>query len=220
MAVLSNAMWRVHPGRTTEFMSVGREAKEIHERLGARAFLVQWSNAGSNSGAFGYGLLFADLAAWGRFVDALPADAAWQAWVTKNLDIPDPVATLLSQTVASDQPGFEAPDPAVPGTFVLGANGQLSTGRTTADAYRLIADVKSTLLELGAQWVRFRRVIIGGEATLTFVTTMGFANAASYGEWQMKFAADPRGQAFLQAAFGPGSALSGITQATGRVLAL
>lgn len=220
MAVLSNAIWRATPGRVTDFIQVAGQAKAIHERLGAKAFLIQWSNAGSNSGAFGYGLIFADLAAWGRFADAAATDSAWQAFQQQNLNTPNPTATLLSQSISNDLPGFEAPDAAAPGTFVLAVNAQLAAGRNAAEAVGLVTSVKPVALALGAQWMRSRRVGIGGESTLAFTTTIGFANAAAYADWQMKYTADPRGQALQQATHGPGSPFTGITHATGRVLPL
>lgn len=220
MAVLSNAMWRTIPGRAADFIKAAGEAKTIHERLGARAFAVQWSNSGANSGAIGYGLLFPDQAAWAKLVDAVGTDPAWLAFAQKYINVANPPATLLSQSVAVDQPGFEAPDPAPPGTFVFGANAQVAPGRVAADVLRLMTEIKPVVIGHGAQWMRLRRVTIGGETTLAFVTTLGFANATAYAAWQAKFSADPRGLAFQQAVYGPGSPLGPIGQATGVVLSI
>ena len=84
----------------------------------------------------------------------------------------------------------------------------------------LIADFAPVTKRLGASWVRARVVTWGGEATLTYITTQGFANAEAWGQWQLNLAADPQAQLQIQRAFGPASPFSGLVQSTGWVLPL
>ena len=217
MGVLSNTNWRVHPGRTAEFLQRAGEAKTIHERHGARVFVAQWQNAGAGSGLFAYGMLFPDIQAWGRANDALTSDKEWLAFVQANIKAPDAGAAVASQSLLSDQPGFEATDPPAPGTFLLVSGAQLAPGRSAEEVLRLAHDWKHSSAELGAQWMRFRRTVLGGEQSLSFVASYGFAGAAGYAAFMAKLA-DPGRQGLVQATFGPSSPLVNVYQASGRVL--
>ena len=218
MAILSTALWRVNPGRGADFMQAAAEAKKIHERLGARTFLMQWSNNGASSGVMGYGLLFPDLVAWGKFSDASVTDQANNAFLQQHVASANASATLLSQTVANDLPGFEATDPASPGTVVLAVSSALTPGKTTADAVALLTRWKPVALEFGAQWARARRVMLGGESSLRITVTVGFPNAAAYADWQLRFSGEQTGQELQAAVYGAGSPFTNFAHATGRVL--
>ncbi len=219
MAVLSMTNWRVHPGRTAEFLQGAAHAKAIHEKHGARVFLAQWQNAGAGTGLLGYGMLFPDIQVWGRAIDALGGDQAWQALVQQRIDTSDAGATVASQTLLSDQPGFEATEPPAPGTFILVSTASLAPGRSAEEVLRLVGDWKKASAELGAQWMRFRRTVLGGEASMSFVASYGFAGAAGYADFMAKLA-DPGRQGLLQATFGPSSPFVNVSQASGRVLPL
>ena len=219
MAVLSMTNWRVHPGRTAEFLQGAAQAKAIHERHGARVFLAQWQNAGTGTGLLGYGMLFADIQAWGGAVDALGGDQAWMSLVQQRIDAADAGATLASQSLLSDQPGFEATEPPSPGTFLLVSGGTLAPGRSAEEVLRVAHDWKNVSADLGAQWMRFRRTILGGEQSMRFTASYGFAGAAGYAAFIAKLA-DPGRQGLLQATFGPSSPLVNVSQASGRVLPL
>jgi hypothetical protein len=220
MSVLQTTQWRANPGRAADFIKLAGEAKKIHERLGVRATLVSWTNAGSNTGTFGYGLLSADFPAWGGFADAAAADAEWTAWSQKNVGTAEPAATLLSQLTAVDQPGFETAAPPTPGSVISLSRSQLAPGRSAEEVLRLAAEYRTIALALGAQSVQVRRVIYGGEASLAFTVATLFESTAALGIWQTKLAADGGGRAFIQAAFGPASPLVGSVQQTGRVISL
>lgn len=218
MAVLSNTMWRANPGKGQQLFEAASSARTIHERHGAKCFMVQWSSAGSFTGTFGYGMLFSDLVAWGRFNDSIAGDADWQNWMQKYYIPAETPATLLTQATATDLPGFEAPDAAEVGTFVLAINGKLAAGRTVAEVTQLACEVKPVALELGARWMRFRRVGAGGEATGAFAATFGFQNAEQYAQWQARYSSDPRGILFTERSFGPSSPFSDLTMSVGRVV--
>jgi hypothetical protein len=220
MAVLQSSFWRVTPGANAEFMQAAGEAKKIHQRMGAEVAMVSWSSAGSLSGTIAYGLNHADLGAWARFSDSGLQDAEWQAWIAKFMGSATPMATLLSQTTASDQPGFDSPGVPAPGSFMLVVQAQLAAGHTTADALSLLGDVTSLATEHGADSTRVLRVGSGGESTLRFSSLFGFANAQAYADWQVKYVTDPRGAALNERAFGPGSPFTGQAMLQGRVLAI
>lgn len=219
MGVLSMTNWRVQPGRTAEFVQGAAEAKALHERHGARVFLAQWQNAGARTGLLGYGMLFTDIQAWGRATDALGGDQAWLAFVQQRIDAADAGATLVSQSLNSDQPGFEAAEHPAPGTFILVSSSHLAPGRSAEEVLRLAHDWKQASADLGAQWMRYRRTILGGEQSLSFVASYGFAGAASYAAFIAKLA-EPARQGLMQASFGPSSPLVNFSQASGRVLPL
>ena len=220
MSILQTTQWRVTPGRGADFIALAGEAKKIHERLGGRATLINWTNAGSSTGTFSYGLLFPDFATWGRFADAAAADAEWLAFSQKNLGTATPVAKLVSQGTASDQPGFDTAAPPTPGNVISLSRSQLAPGRSVEEVQRLVAEYKTLATAFGAQSVQFRRVIYGGETSLALSVATLFESSAALGVWQTKLATDGAARAFLQAAFGPSSPLVGIVQQTGRVLPL
>jgi hypothetical protein len=220
MAVLSSTFWRINPGANAEFMQAASEAKRIHQRMGAEVALVSWSSAGSLTGSLAYGMNFADLAAWARFSDSALQDAEWQAWVAQNLGSASPTGTMLSQTTATDLPGFDAPAIPAPGSFMLVAMGHLAAGHTAAEVQSLVTEVAALATEHGAGSVRALRVGAGGENTLRFSTIFGFEDAQAYADWQMKYLSDPRGAAANERVFGPGSPLANQSMMYGRVLPL
>ena len=218
MSILQTTQGRVIPGRTAEFLKLAGEAKKIHERLGGRATLINWSSAGSSTGTFGYGLVSPDFPAWGRFADAVSGDAEWLAWSQKNLGTADPSATLISQGTSADQPGFDSTAPLAPGSVISATTSQLVPGRSAEEVLKLAAEYKTIALALGAKMVSVRRVIYGGETSLSYTVVTVFENAAALGDWQVKLASDAGGRAFIQAAFGPTSPFTGISQRIGRAL--
>lgn len=220
MAVLSNTMWRAHPGKLAAMMEAASTAKVIHERLGARCFMVQWSSAGSLTGAAGYGMLFDDMVAWGRFNDHIGNDSEWQSWMAKYYLPAETPATLLAQATATDVPGFEAAEPAEVGTFVVAISGKLGPGRGAAEAVQLACDIRPVALEHGAKWMRFRRVGAGGEASLQFVATLGFAGAEDFGKWQASYNSDPRAALLTERSFGLASPYTDVSMSVGRVVPL
>ncbi len=98
MAVVSVDTWRPLPGRLPEFLSIGSEAKKIHERLGARVRVLR-AGAGPRPGTITYILEFDDMVKYGEFAVKLETDQEWQALGAKIGEAP---AELVEQGLASD----------------------------------------------------------------------------------------------------------------------
>lgn len=216
---MSYTSWRVTPGRTQDFLKPVGRGKSIHESLGAQAILASFGNAGSATGVYGYGLLFPDLPAWGAFSDALIKNPDWLQLVNQHVDTPSPAATVVSQQVFVDQPGFETTRPE-PGTFVVSYAFQQTASARAADVLSLSAENRDLWLKHGALAVSFQRAFIGGELTLNYSLVIAFPSAEAYANCWQSYSADSKTQDLLERTFGPGSPLMGLRAATGRVLAI
>lgn len=105
MSVSSVVIWATRPGRAPEFLATAAKAKSIHERLGGKVRLRQILFGGPSSQQFAYSIEFADMTAFATFSDKMQADPEWNAlWTAANTS--DPTATLVSQSLAADVPGF------------------------------------------------------------------------------------------------------------------
>ena len=219
MSVTTYTAWRVHPGRTADFLKVVKAGQSIHARHGARGVLAAHANAGPASGSYTYGLLFPDLASWGSWSEALRSDEEWQALLRSEVQSLNSPAAMVSQHMAADQPGFEIEEPA-PGSFLYTQVFRLAPGRTSAEVMSLASDVKALSLEHGAAAVTLQRITAGGDLTLSYLAIYTFASAIAYAEWQVRYASDPRGQALIERAFGPDSPITGMTSSHARVIGL
>jgi hypothetical protein len=98
MALAQVAAWRPHPGRYEDFIKVCHEARKIQKGLGAEVRIWQ-SQVGSNAGTVLYVIQHADGAAYGKFIDKLNAEPAWQQLVASFQKNPpaEPVESSLIQ---------------------------------------------------------------------------------------------------------------------------
>ena len=88
-----------------EFLASAAKAKAIHERLGGKVRLRQIVFGGPSSQQFAYTIEYADMKAFAAFSDKMQSDPEWLAfWTAANNT--DPTATLVSQSLATDVPGF------------------------------------------------------------------------------------------------------------------
>lgn len=68
--------WKPAAGKAVAMLENMAEAKAIHERLGALVYVTQCT-AGELAGTIAYMTVFPSGTAFGAFIDALSADAAW-----------------------------------------------------------------------------------------------------------------------------------------------
>ena len=80
MAIAQVGYWRSRPGRFEDTIKVCKEARKIHERLGAQVRVLQ-TQLGSDAGTVTYVIEHADGAAYGQFIDKLNGDGQWQQLV-------------------------------------------------------------------------------------------------------------------------------------------
>ena len=102
MTVATITQWRPTQGRQQELLASVARAKQIHERLGARVRVWQSTMAGPNAGLLSYVMEFDDLAAYARTVEQLQTDGEWQTFVREVLQAADPVATMVSNGMATE----------------------------------------------------------------------------------------------------------------------
>ena len=105
MAVSTVTIWQASPGRTGDFLATAAKAKGIHQRLGGTVRLRQITVGGPNSLHFVYTIEHKDMAAYASFSDKSNADAEWLALIAGAMTA-DPSATLVSQSLTTDVPGF------------------------------------------------------------------------------------------------------------------
>ena len=106
MAVTSLTLWAVRPGKAAEFAANVAQAKAIHTRLGGTVRVRQILFGGPSSHQFAYSIEVADMTAFAKFSDGMASDAEWQKFWMGVSAQPDPSATLVSQSLAQDVPGF------------------------------------------------------------------------------------------------------------------
>lgn len=215
MAVLFYTAWRVHPGRTQDFFTAAGEAKQIHERLGAKVRVSSWYNAGTGTGTYGYGMVFPDMEAWGRCQDAYPTDTAWLGWVQKHYDTPNVPSVLTGQYTASEIPGFEFYDAVEPGMFVWARGMTIAPDTSEEDYLASAAEMKVLALRHGARTVGLARITIGGEYTGMRQAVISFGSATEFGQFANKLNADRSADAARARAERVGT---GIMDVTGTIL--
>jgi hypothetical protein len=104
VAVATVTQWRITQGRRQDFLAASQQAKKIHERLGGRVHLWGATLAGPNSALASYVIEHDDFQSYARFTEKLAADAEWQAFFATTVNHPDPVATLVSNSLATEIP--------------------------------------------------------------------------------------------------------------------
>ena len=119
MAVRQISQWQPVAGRVGDTLSAFSESKEIQERLGGRARAWQNVAAGAGPQTFSYTLETDSMAKHFALLDSLRADGEFQDLVKRVLMVPAPPATLVSQVITTEIPGYELrPLTAAPGTLV------------------------------------------------------------------------------------------------------
>lgn len=206
MSTIQVATWRPAPGRAQELIQRMAEAKKIHERLGAVVTASQANLAGPASGIIGYVMGFESRSAWGKCVDALATDAAWQKFVVEVLQSADPPAALLSNSTLSDVPGFEQPivRPAA-GEVGVRQQWRITPGRF-ADVIRDLAEWQRIAKGQGVTGVRFLTAQDAGPDTGLLSTAFRCANFAAYGALTDKLGANAEFQAFYAHVLDAGAA--------------
>jgi hypothetical protein len=96
MTVIHTTSWRIALGRTSEVIENLRTAREIHRRHGFGASAWRTIAAGADEANLWYLLMSAGPADHFAQMDALTADAEWQAFVTDHLDHAEAAAAQLS----------------------------------------------------------------------------------------------------------------------------
>ena len=70
-----STIWSAMPGKATQLLTNGMEAKAIHEKMGAEvSILVDQDND------MHYVMGFSDWAAWGKLLDSMPGNEEWQSF--------------------------------------------------------------------------------------------------------------------------------------------
>ena len=73
--VAVSTIWSAMPGKGTQLLTNGMEAKAIHEKMGAEvSILVDQDND------MHYVVGFSDWVAWGKFLDSMPGNEEWQSF--------------------------------------------------------------------------------------------------------------------------------------------
>jgi hypothetical protein len=98
MSLAQVAMWRPRPGRYEDFIKVCKQARKIHEGLGAQVRIWQ-TQVGSDAGTVLYVMQHSDGGAYGQFIDKLNGDTGWQQLVASFQKDPpaEPVQSSLLQ---------------------------------------------------------------------------------------------------------------------------
>ncbi len=178
MAVLQTTLWQAAPGRGAEVVAAMATAKRIHQRLGAKALGAQIQVGGTNSGRFVYALYFPDLSAYASLTQALAGDMEWQMYVRTVLQSAAPAATLLSNTIGSEIPGFEVPFDSNGKSVSVVRQMRAGPGARQA-AVELLGGMKPIIERLGGT-TRLTAATFAGDAHGTITVVSRFPDIASW----------------------------------------
>ena len=101
MTAISLSMWKPSPGRRQELLDAMGVAKGIHERLGGAVAVWGVAAGGDDPTVVSYTITHENMAAYGAFADALAEDEEWQTFFGAASASTEPMAELVSQTVAT-----------------------------------------------------------------------------------------------------------------------
>ena len=99
MKVVHTTAWDVRPGKVAEFMANCQQASEIQRRHGVEAIHLVQSFAGPLP-VMTYAMVFPDGETFGKFMDSMPADPEWVAFMAAASA--DPSAKMVSQSLGQD----------------------------------------------------------------------------------------------------------------------
>lgn len=217
MPVVQVTTWQIRAGRAIDVAGVGR-ARAIHERLGATAAAAQTAIAGPNANRMNYILWFADLEAFGRFSDALPADPEWQQFVNEVILDPSGFAALESNALSQDLPGTatEIPERPPAGAVLQTTAWQPAPGRLP----EVLANVMEWQSIAKRHEIQTRAVqtIAGGPLTGTLTVANVFPSMTAYATASTALLADQQFQLFWQRLMAPGAAAAPLGQSLSRFL--
>lgn len=198
MATRQVVQWEPNPGRGADVVANMAEAKKIHERLGYRVRAWQTIAGGAVGPRIAYVLESDNLAAFFTAADKSRTDADWAAFVQRVLQSPNPSATQISSSVATEIAGLESgPLTAAPGTMVASVfQSQIKPGRL-ADAIKNWTEGKPLANAMGAT-ISVSIANYAGAAAGIASTVFLFKSMADMASFQEKAAGNTAWHALLQ----------------------
>jgi hypothetical protein len=201
MTVIHVTSWRIAPGRTAEVVENLRTAREIHRRHGFGASAWRTIAAGSDQANLWYLLMSAGPADHFAHMDALTADADWQAFVTEHLDQADAAATNLSTGIwqtTTDLPDLIVlPSGVSPRAQLI--SGYAPMGPAQRARYREMAVDALDIMDRHGLTVGFAEATVAGERTGSVSAVVGALSLVELGAGLERLAADADWLAYQQA---------------------
>jgi hypothetical protein len=104
VAYATVTQWKANPGRAAELLEGARAAAKVHQRLGGRVRMFQSQLSGQQAGILNFMVEFDDMASLATWWEQLAVDTEYVAVLNKYINVPNPVGTMLSNSLFREVP--------------------------------------------------------------------------------------------------------------------